>query len=73
MSKTEEYCKNCKYYCTLNKWDYSKFKSGEWKEVLPGFICNAFWDEHEAIWMVNKDNYSGYCEMFSLRDEVVNG
>ena len=71
VSTTNECCAVCKYHYPLVKFDYSH--GGCIHKDKKGFICMAFSEENEAIWMYGISPHRGLCEMFSRKRGKQNG
>ena len=59
-------CANCKNKFNLTKYDYTDGNCDHTK--MEGFICMAFSDERDAIWMVGLDSGEEECECFVPMD-----
>lgn len=64
----KECCANCRRRYKLVKFEY--FRGGCEHTDMDGYICMAFADEKEAIWMVGNDERNGMCEVFLPKEEA---
>lgn len=64
----KECCANCRRRYELTKFDYSH--GGCEHTEMEGFICMAFADEGEAVWMVGLKAEVGLCELFAPKEET---
>lgn len=63
----KECCANCRNRYRLVRFDYSH--SGCEHTDMDGYICMAFADEGEAVWMVGLDAEAGLCELFEPKED----
>lgn len=62
MKKDFECCANCRRRYKLVKFDYSH--GGCIHTDMDGYVCMAFSDEKEAIWMVGNHEKLNMCECY---------
>lgn len=63
-----ECCSNCRLRFGLTKFDYSQ---GGCKHTnMDGYICMAFSDERQAVWMVGEDPEKAMCECYMPLKEL---
>ena len=61
-------CKNCKRNLNLTKFDYTK--NGCQHTKMEGFICTAFANEGEAVWMIGLNQERDLCEEFLPKGDL---
>lgn len=59
-------CANCRRRYKLTRFDYSN--GGCEHTDMDGYICMAFANEKQAVWMVGTNEYLGLCECFEAED-----
>ena len=64
----KECCANCRRRYKLTRFDYSN--GGCEHTDMDGYICMAFADESEAVWMVGLNAETGLCEVFEPKEET---
>lgn len=64
----KECCANCRRRYKLTRFDYSH--GGCEHTDMDGYICMAFADEGEAVWMVGLNAETGLCEVFEPKEET---
>lgn len=63
----KECCANCRNRYELVKFDYSR---GGCKHTdMDGYICMAFANENQAVWMVGLQEQNGLCECYTSKGD----
>lgn len=60
-----ECCLNCRYRYMLTKFDYSQ--GGCEHTAMEGYVCMAFADDGQAVWMAGIDPRSNKCAAYEQR------
>ena len=58
--KEQQHCSNCKYYCKLEKTDFTNKEDCRTK--LDGYVCLLYAHETAANWWIGVDPKTGTCE-----------
>ena len=66
----KECCANCRRRFNLRIWDYSHPPRPRKANDVAGFICMAFSEEGEAIWMRGTNEERDLCECFEPKEET---
>lgn len=64
----KECCANCRSQFRLVKSDYSN--GGCEHTDMDGYICMAFADERQAVWMVGLNAETALCEVFEPKEDT---
>lgn len=64
----KECCANCRRRYKLTRFDYSH--GGCEHTDMDGYICMAFADERQAVWMVGLNAEKALCELFEPKKET---
>ena len=64
----DEWCRNCRFYCKLDRVDYSRERYVRLE--MDGFVCMESAKDGVVTWLFGVEDDYGMCERFQPREDM---